>query len=117
MTTPQPTRSTNRAVSLALGRDDHRPSRRHDPVQATRHYVPRQPLYEADEVDVGGGKRQGQQLARLVRQEFHAVHDVQPLRQPDDLPVSGAEADDDDPQAVQVAQEGRRPDRTSRFCA
>ena len=95
-------------LALGLGRHDRRPPVAMIPYRRLGTTYPREPLHEADEVDVGGESDKGS-TSRGWYGRNHTVHDVQPLRQPDDLRVSGAEADDDDPHVVEVAKEGRRP--------
>ena len=98
-----------RRLALRIGGDDHRPPGREDPVEPARDDVAREPAAEADDVDVRARERLRERLARLVGEELDGV-DLEQLREGDELLVPRAEADDQDPQVVEVAQERGRAD-------
>ena len=61
-------------------------------------------------MEIARGERVREHLARLVVEEPHRAGHLEPLREPRHLAVARAEADHDDPEALEVAQERRGAD-------
>src|SRR5205807_639518 len=98
-------------LALLVGRHDHRPADREDPVEAARDDEAGQPASEADDVDMRGGERLRKELPRLVGEKAHLWH-LEPACERDELLVARAGPDDRDRQPVDVAKKSSGANET-----